>query len=265
MASIQQLALQIVPKNLKEKYLEVWLAEQNPAGRSGIRGLVAQVHFLWLCIRLRWQDDGFRVIRVTVWLACSIVILWLYAEIGFLRDLLELLIVWHMANSLDFRAAHSRRALKATRLHLGVSFTSLCLAVVVHTLGALKAHSPVGELHWIALFANWTLGVSFLTAVGASICWFVDFWTTRNVLITGKLFSTLAAVFLGILWLQQLINVSNLIDPSSSLSSALKSVSRIQQVTTNLILPLLLALSALHFFNKIKRTPKAIFAKQGHR
>lgn len=265
MPSIEKLALRIIPKNLKEKYLEVWLAETNPSGGSGIRGWVPQGQFLWLCIRLRWQDEGSRAIRVTVWLACSVSILWLYAEIVFLRDLLELLIVWHMANSLDFRATHSRRALKATSLHLGVSFISFCLAVVIHTLSALKGQSPVGEIHWIALLASWTLGGSFLTAIGASLCWFADFWTTRNVLITGKLFSSLAAVFLGILWLQQLINVSNLIDPSSSLPSALKSVSRVQQVTTNLILPLLLALSALHFLNKLKRTPKPAFAKLGHR
>jgi len=83
------------------------------------------------------------------------------------------------------------------------------------------------------------VAASFLTAVVAGLFWLADFLSTNNVLVTGKLFSSLAVALLGIQWLQQSRNTAQLIDSDAWLSVILLPVSKIQQVTTNLVLPLL--------------------------
>lgn len=245
MVSILDLAVLVIPAELRNKYTEIWLADGEFVEGASNRTVHRHLRLLSLGIRLRWQDDTFRSTRVSIRFLICFGLIGLYAQFGLFRDLLVLLVVWWLIKRSDFREVHSKRALKATGLHLGVSIFAFGLSLCIYLIRTNAGQVPHQGMQWLVALGNAFVLASFATAVGAALFWIADFFRTTNVLVTGKIFSSLAVLLLGVQWLQQSINISELINPLPWLSNLLMPVSRIQQVTTNLVLPLLICFVAL--------------------
>jgi len=252
MSPILALALRVIPADLREKYSEIWRADNYASDGYENGADFKQFQFLSLGLQLRWQSDSFRLGRLAIRALIVIALVAVYAEFGLVRDMLVLLIVWWLIKRSDFRAIHSKRALEATGVHLVVSLCSFVLGLLVFITGGRIEEHEAHSFQTLAVLGNLVVALSFLTAACASFFWIADFVTTKNVFVTGKLFLVVAIGFLGIQWLQQARNVSELIDSASWVSSALAPLSRVQQVTSNLVLPLLLILSGLHALTRLR-------------
>ena len=237
--------MHVIPAELRGKYTEIWRSDGDSVEGAGNRVFHRHLQLLSIGIRLRWHDATFRSIRVAIRILISCGLIGLYAQFGLFRDLLILLVVWWLIKRSDFREVHSKRALKATGLHLGVSIVAFGLGLFVYLIRASAGQVPFQGMPWLVALGNAVVMASFVTALGAALFWIADFFGTTNVLATGKIFSSLALLLLGVQWLQQSRNISELINPSPWLSNLLIPVSRIQQVTTNLVLPLLICFIAL--------------------
>ncbi|MEN9967331.1 MAG: hypothetical protein RL036_564 [Actinomycetota bacterium] len=259
MPPISALATRAIPADLREKYIEIWQAGHDSDGHEASKAFFTQWQLLSLGLRLRWQADSFRLGRLAVRTLAGLLLAAVYAEFGLVRDILVLLVVWWLIKRADFREAMSKRALKATGLHLCVSVTAFAFGLFTYWFRSGN-HLNLVKLLKVAENVGITLvAVSFLTAVAAAIFWLADFLNTTNVLVTGKIFSSIAIALLGVQWLQQSRNTSDLIEPGGWLSSVLLPVSKIQQVTTNLVIPLLIcfiAITAIYNGRKSKGTQK---------
>jgi len=245
MFSLVDLAVRVIPMDLRDKYYEIWQSDVESIAGPGNRHLHRRLQLLSIGMRLRWQDDTFRAMRLAIRILICFGLIGIYAQFGLFRDLLLLLVVWWLINRSDFRDIHSKRALKATVLHLCVSIFAFGAGLFVYLIRVHAGQVPLQGMPWLVNLGNTFVVASFVTAVGASLFWIVDFFTTTNVLMTGKIFSSLALLLLGVQWLQQSRNISELINPSPWLSDVLMPVSRIQQVTTNLVLPLLICFMSI--------------------
>jgi len=239
MPPISALAIRAIPVDLREKYIEIWQAGHDTDGHEASKAFFTQWQLLSLGLRLRWQADSFRLGRLAVRTMVGLVLAVAYAEFGLAREILVLFVVWWLVRRSDFREIHARRALKATGVHLCVSMVAFAIGLLTYWVRISNHQDLVYFLKSMEFVGVTFVAASFLTAVVAGLFWLADFLSTNNVLVTGKLFSSLAVALLGIQWLQQSRNTAQLIDSDAWLSVILLPVSKIQQVTTNLVLPLL--------------------------
>lgn len=230
--------MRVIPGELRDKHYEIWQSDLESTEGEENPTLQQRLQLLSIGIQLRWQGDSFRSLRVTIRTLACFVLIGIYAQFALFRDLVILLVVWWLIKRLDFREVHSKRALKATGLHLGVSIIAFGLGIFVYMIRANNGQVPSQGLLLLVTIANAFVVASFVTAVSAALFWIADFFGTANVLVTGKIFSSLALLLLAIQWLQQFRNILDLINRSPWLSDLLIPVSRIQQITTNLVLPL---------------------------
>lgn len=239
MPPISALAIRAIPADLREKYIEIWHAGQGTDGQEASKTLFTQWQLLSLGLHLRWQADSFWLGRMSVRTLVGLLLAVAYAEFGLFREILVLFVVWWLVRRSDFREIHARRALKATGVHLCVSMVAFAIGLLTYWV-RIGNHQDLSFVLKTLEFVGVTLlAASFLTAVVAGLFWFADFLSTNNVLVTGKLFSSLAVALQGIQWLQQSRNTAQLISSDAWLPVMLLPVSKIQQVTTNLVLPLL--------------------------
>jgi len=239
MPPISALAIRAIPADLREKYIEIWQAGHDTDGHEASKAFFTQWQLLSLGLRLRWQADSFRLGRLAVRTMVGLLLAVAYAELGLVREILVLFVVWWLVRRSDFREIHARRALKATGVHLCVSMIAFAIGLLTYWVRISNHQDLVDFLKSMECVGVTFVAASFLTAVVAGLFWLADFLSTNNVLVTGKLFSSLAVALLGIQWLQQSRNTAQLIDSDAWLSVILLPVSKIQQVTTNLVLPLL--------------------------
>jgi hypothetical protein len=240
MPPISALAILAIPAVMREKYVEIWQAGQGADGHEASKTLLTQWQLLSLGLQLRWQADSFRLGRLAVRILAGLLLAAVYLEFGLVRDILVLLVVWWLIKRADFREVRSKRALKATGLHLCVSTVAFVLGLCRFWLMSSNNIYFAKPIQATEIVGNVMLAASFLTALASALFWLADFVFTTNVLITGKIFSSLAVALLGIQWLQQSGNAAELITSDDRLSNILLPISRIQQVTTNLVLPLLI-------------------------
>lgn len=245
MPGILAVSLRIIPANLRDKYVEIWSADILSSEEADNQNFSTQLQFLALCLRLRWQADSFILGRLATRTLMGLFFGVLYAQFAQVRDILVLFVVWWLIKRSDFRAVHSRRALKATSIHLCVSTLAYLFGLLVYASRGYKILAR--DLGWQTLesVGYAFLAASLISAMTAVLIWLIDFLFTSNVLATGKLFSLLAVALLSIQWLQQSRNISELLNPSAWLSNVLVPVSKIQQLTTNLVVPLLFCFIAV--------------------
>jgi hypothetical protein len=239
MFSISALTLRVIPPDLREKYIEIWRAGKDSAEDEESKVYFTNLQLISLGLRLRWQSDSFQLGRLAVRTMVGLLLAVAYAEFGLAREILVLFVVWWLVRRSDFREIHARRALKATGVHLCVSMVAFALGLLTYWVRISNHQDLVYFLKSMEFVGVTFVAASFLTAVVAGLFWLADFLSTNNVLVSGKLFSSLAVALLGIQWLEHSRNTVQLINSDAWLSNILLPVSKVQQVTTNLVLPLL--------------------------
>lgn len=235
----------LIPREFRSKYAEIIESERTGDREQGEKRLVYLMRYLFLGFRLRLEHESFASWRISLYVITLLFLSYLYIQVFISRDIVFLIVIWMTLQKLDFRERSTRNALKVTLVHLGVSLFSDVISIGLHLIG-LQGRFWVREISGIASsMGNMLESLSLFTAAVCLTFWLVDFLLTRNVLVTGKIFSVTLAVFFLMNSTLKVSNRLSLVGASAHDQHFWVELSKLQQTFTNLMIPILVGFLGL--------------------
>lgn len=257
---LYELGLILLPRNRREQYKSVWLSEFENSNLNGSKGITKLTRFVSMTLNIRWaQSKLFRMVT-SVLLTGALVLV--YAQFMILRNPILLLLFFLALKTLDFRETILRRAILATILYL-VTISITHLYAVAFQVFRSSKYSNTEPLYQILKTVGQALALfAILGMLACMLFWFLEFLSHRDVVSGGKILgipTTLLAVgfsiYEGLYWLE-IFEIASLPD------QLIVSLSKAQQTTSNLVIPLLFIWLAILAWKDLRqkkpRTPLGV-------
>lgn len=245
------LALLLLPRNKREHYESVWLDEFENSNLNGTNRFTKLIQFASMALKLRWAQSS--PFRWAVSLFAIVALVLVYAELMFLRNPILLFLFLLALKKLDFRAVSLKRSLMVTVVYLATVSITYLYSVALQSLriAGYVAEGPFAQ----ALSATGkVLIVLAILAMIASIClWVIEFLSYPDVFKGGKILGLPIALLAIGFWVYEGLHWLDVFEIDIVADQLLVQFSRIHQVTTNLIIPLMVIWLIVLAWTKLRR------------
>lgn len=246
------LGLMLLPRSKREQYESVWLYEFEKSKLNGSNKASQLFRFVIMALHLRWtQSTSFR--RISSLFIVGVLI-FIYAEYMFLRNPILLFLIWLALKKLDFRATMLRRSLLVTVAYLmTISITHIYSLAIQSLRNSGYATEGAFEQAFLAT-GKVFVSLAILAMVASILFWLVEFLCYPNVFREGKILG-MPIAFLAIgFWLYEGLHWLEVFEIAKVSDALIVQLSRIHQVTSNLVIPLLFTwLSVLAWNNLLRK------------
>lgn len=246
MGNVSKFAFTIIPAEDRRRYFEITQADSLFESRAGRRNPWSAFELYWLAAQLRWYSKGFRSWRWIFRVLILGLLTLLYLISSPCRDAVLAVSFLLLNQQTDYRRHWQKKALSFSVFHFAVAFSAGLFAIVSRRITGINRFATGYLDAGFHSIASGLLFLSCITAATACLMWLVDFVTTRNVLARGKLFALTIVCFIAIQWFTQASSYATLIGADGWFPEIFTRVSKLQQVTTNLVLPLSFVWSLQH-------------------
>ncbi len=246
-----ELGLKLLPRSKREHYESVWLVEFETSKINGSNRGSRLVRFVMMALKLRWmQSMSFRSV-ISLFLVA--VLLFVYAEYMFLRNPILLFLFWLSMKKLDFRATTLRRSLLVTVVFLMTVSITHFYSLAIQSLR--NSGFSIGGVFELALSAVGKVFVIFaiVSMLVSIFLWIIEFLSHPDVVKEGKILGLPIALLAIGFWSYEGLHWLEVFEIAKFSDALIVQLSRIHQVTSNLVIPLLFTWLTVLAWNNLLR------------
>ena len=256
---IFELAIKILPVEKRSEYAEEWAEVDGSWPEGKIRRRLHSLDFLRASISIRLQDNPWNY-AAGVLVAIALLTL-CYLSSWFARDFVIAIIFLVMRRLIDFRQRFAAVASFVTTIHFILVGLVVSLFAIIDGLLPNLDNNDALVIHFLKSFLACVAACSVVAALLATVLWLADAVFASHRTLLFRAVSLFFVFALGTYWLFEISSYLSTIGALLVPNEVAAELSRIQQRTTNLILPVGLTLATLWFitYRDAKRHAKSNF------
>jgi len=246
-----ELGLILLPRNRREQYKSVWLSEFENSNLNGSKGITKLTRFVSMTLNIRWaQSKLFRMVT-SVLLTGALVLV--YAQFMILRNPLLLLLLFFLAfKTLDFRETILRRAILATILNLAIISITHVYSAVFQTFRTAKYDNAEPLYPMLKSVGQALVLLAILGLLACLFFWFLELLSHRDVVSGGRFLGIPIALLASGFWSYEAVYWLEIFEIAKVPDQLIVQLSKVQQITSNLVIPLLFIWLAILTENKFR-------------